>query len=103
MLLTQLWSFYANEEELQLFGDLNNKKVLDIGYGSGHSLRYMADNGVSELWGVDISESQKAAAEETLKVYIRAYIVHLWKLIAIYQRTILIMFTLFMLLGGQRT
>jgi SAM-dependent methyltransferase len=59
--------FTQTEEELLLFGDLQNKKVLDIGYGSGHSLRYMAANGVSELWGVDISESQKAAAEETLK------------------------------------
>ena len=59
--------FTQTEEELQLFGDLNNKKVLDIGYGSGHSLSYMADKGVNELWGVDISESQKAAAEETLK------------------------------------
>jgi ubiquinone/menaquinone biosynthesis C-methylase UbiE len=59
--------FTQTEEELQLFGDLNSKKVLDIGYGSGHSLRYMAANGVSELWGVDISESQKAVAEKTLK------------------------------------
>ncbi len=62
---------------------------------------YMADHGVSELWGVDISESQKAAAEETLKVYIRAYIVRLWKWTAIYQSTILIMFTPFMLSAGQ--
>jgi SAM-dependent methyltransferase len=59
--------FTQTEEDLKLFGNLNDKKVLDIGYGSGHSLRYMAANGVSELWGVDISESQKAAAEETLK------------------------------------
>ncbi|GGH81234.1 SAM-dependent methyltransferase [Pullulanibacillus pueri] len=59
--------FTQTEEELGLFGDLKNKKVLEIGYGSGHSLRYMADQGVSELWGVDLSESQKKAAEMTLK------------------------------------
>jgi ubiquinone/menaquinone biosynthesis C-methylase UbiE len=59
--------FAQTEEELQLFDEMRNKKVLDIGYGSGHSLRYMADKGVSELWGVDLSETQKQAAEETLK------------------------------------
>ncbi|XBD01063.1 class I SAM-dependent methyltransferase [Pseudalkalibacillus hwajinpoensis] len=55
------------EEELQLFGEVKNKKVLEIGYGSGHSLRYMAEAGASELWGVDLSVEQKLAAEETLK------------------------------------
>ncbi|MGM9985773.1 MAG: class I SAM-dependent methyltransferase [Bacillaceae bacterium] len=59
--------FAQTEDELHLFGELTNKKVLDIGYGSGHSLRYMASKGASELWGVDLSGSQKAAAEETLK------------------------------------
>lgn len=47
-----------NEEELNIFGDISNKKVLDIGCGSGHSLAYMAKNGALELWGIDISSTQ---------------------------------------------
>lgn len=59
--------FAQTEDELKLFGDLNNKKVLDIGMGSGHSLKYMADKGASEIWGIDLSEAQKKAAEATLQ------------------------------------
>lgn len=59
--------FAQTEEDLGLFGEIRNKKVLDIGCGSGHSLRYMADMGASELWGVDLSEAQIETAKETLK------------------------------------
>ena len=59
--------FAQTEEELGLFEELKDKKVLDIGCGSGHSLRYMAEMGASELWGVDLSEAQIANAKETLK------------------------------------
>ncbi|WEG14540.1 class I SAM-dependent methyltransferase [Pullulanibacillus sp. KACC 23026] len=59
--------FTQTEEELGLFGDLTNKKVLDIGCGSGHSLRYMAEKGAGELWGLDLSDTQIEAARETLK------------------------------------
>lgn len=47
-----------NEDELLLFPDLNDKKVLDIGCGSGHSLKWCGDHGASELWGLDISDRQ---------------------------------------------
>lgn len=59
--------FAQTEEELGLFDDIKNKNVLDIGCGSGHSLRYMAEKGASELWGIDLSESQINTAKETLK------------------------------------
>ncbi|MEK3980334.1 methyltransferase domain-containing protein [Psychrobacillus sp. FSL K6-2836] len=59
--------FAQTEEELSLLKDIANKKVLDIGCGSGHSLLYMANRGASELWGVDLSEKQIKTAEETLK------------------------------------
>lgn len=49
--------FSQTEEELRLFEEIENKKVLDIGCGSGHSLLYMADKGASELWGIDLSET----------------------------------------------
>lgn len=59
--------FAQTEEELGLFDDIKNKNVLDIGCGSGHSLKYMAEKGASELWGIDLSESQINTAKETLK------------------------------------
>ena len=46
------------EAELNLFGDVTGKKVLDIGCGSGHSLKYLGDKGASELWGLVISNKQ---------------------------------------------
>ncbi|WP_026695371.1 class I SAM-dependent methyltransferase [Peribacillus kribbensis] len=59
--------FAQTEKELRLFNELTNKKVLDIGCGSGHSLLYMSEKGAKELWGVDLSENQIKTANETLK------------------------------------
>ncbi|KMJ60069.1 ubiquinone biosynthesis methyltransferase UbiE [Bacillus sp. LL01] len=60
--------FSQTEDELKLLDDLKNKKVLDIGFGSGHSLKYMAEvKQAGELWGVDLSTQQKLTAEKTLK------------------------------------
>ena len=54
------------EEELKLFPSLIGTKVLDIGCGSGHSLKWCGDNGASELWGIDISTRQIENAESYL-------------------------------------
>lgn len=54
------------EDELKLFPDLRGKKVLDIGCGSGHSLKWCGDNGVSELWGLDMSTKQIENARQFL-------------------------------------
>ncbi|MBD8032540.1 class I SAM-dependent methyltransferase [Solibacillus merdavium] len=54
------------EEELHLIGSVAGKKVLEIGFGSGHSLLYMNNNGAKELWGVDFSSEQKELAQTTL-------------------------------------
>ncbi|SDL92866.1 methyltransferase domain-containing protein [Sediminibacillus halophilus] len=59
--------YAQTEDELKLFGEIKDKKVLEIGFGSGHSLRYMAEKGAAELWGVDFSEEQKEIAEITLQ------------------------------------
>ena len=59
--------YTQTEDELRLFEDMTNKKVLDIGCGSGHSLLYMAKKDASELWGVDLSENQIKVAKEILK------------------------------------
>jgi len=54
------------EDELNLIGDTSEKVVLEIGCGSGHSMLYLAERGVQELWGMDISESQVNTATELL-------------------------------------
>ncbi|MGD7043091.1 class I SAM-dependent methyltransferase [Jeotgalibacillus proteolyticus] len=59
--------FAQTEDELRLFDGIENKKVLDIGCGSGHSLKYMTNQGASELWGIDLSETQIKTAKETLE------------------------------------
>ena len=49
----------ATENELNLIQDLDGKKVLELGCGSGHTLSYLRENkNASELWGIDFSEEQ---------------------------------------------
>ena len=41
--------------------------MLEICCGSGHSLKYNADRGAGELWGVDLSQNQLDNAAKLLK------------------------------------
>ena len=61
--------FAPDESSLNLLGDVTGLKVLDIGCGSGHSLKYMASCGVSELWGLDLSDTQISTAQTLLEPY----------------------------------
>lgn len=54
------------EDDLKLFPNLCNKNVLDIGCGSGHSLKWCGDMGASELWGLDMSTKQIENARKFL-------------------------------------
>jgi len=56
-----------SETDLHLLGDVTGAKVLEIGCGSGHSLLYLAQQGASELWGLDLSHSQIEFASSLLK------------------------------------
>jgi SAM-dependent methyltransferase len=51
------------EDELHLLGEVQGKRILEIGCGSGHSLTYAAARGAGELWGLDISTTQIEAAK----------------------------------------
>lgn len=54
------------ENELNLFGDVAGKKLLDIGCGNGESLKYHGNNKAAELWGIDISKNQIEKAAKCL-------------------------------------
>lgn len=56
------------EDELKLFPVLKGRKVLDIGCGSGHSLKWCGDKGALELWGLDISTKQIDNARKFLEI-----------------------------------
>ena len=57
------------EDELRLLGTTADLRALELGCGSGHSLRYLAERGARELWGLDLSRVQIAFAEETLRAF----------------------------------
>ena len=57
------------EDELKLLDGARELRALELGCGSGHSLRYLAERGALELWGLDLSPVQIAFAEETLRPF----------------------------------
>jgi len=57
------------EETLQLLDPLHGTRVFELGCGSGHSLRYLAERGAAELWGLDLSTTQLAFATDLLQAY----------------------------------
>ncbi|WP_250861424.1 methyltransferase domain-containing protein [Oceanirhabdus seepicola] len=61
-----LYGAFISEEKCQLFGDISDKKVLEIGCGTGRSLQYIGEKKASELWGIDISNEQIVKAKEHL-------------------------------------
>jgi SAM-dependent methyltransferase len=57
------------EDTLGLLDRKTDLCALELGCGSGHSLRYLAERGAKELWGLDLSPVQVAFAEETLRPF----------------------------------
>jgi SAM-dependent methyltransferase len=57
------------EESLRLLDPTPELRALELGCGSGHSLRYLAERGARELWGIDLSPVQIRFAEETLRPF----------------------------------
>lgn len=45
------------EESLRLLPDLRGKSALCVGCGSRHSLLYLAQQGATDLWGIDSGTS----------------------------------------------
>lgn len=65
-----------NEEEMNILDNLKESKVLDIGCGSGESLKYIYKNGASEIWGIDISEEQIIKAQKRFPEFKNNFIVN---------------------------
>jgi len=57
---------FPTEDDLNLFGDVSGKKLLEICCGSGQSLKYHAERNAAELWGVDMSHIQLEKAKVLL-------------------------------------
>ncbi len=64
-----MYGAYVSEEKCQLFGDVSGKRLLEIGCGTGHSLKYHGDRNASELWGIDISKNQIEKTKEYLALH----------------------------------
>jgi SAM-dependent methyltransferase len=45
------------EDDLRLLDAEPDLRALELGCGSGHSLRYLAQRGARELWGIDLSRT----------------------------------------------
>lgn len=57
----------VTEPELQLIGNLKDKSVLELGFGSGHTLHYLwKEKQASDLWGLDLSQEQIQYARDFL-------------------------------------
>ncbi|UVI30139.1 class I SAM-dependent methyltransferase [Paenibacillus spongiae] len=59
-------SYAPSEEQLNLLGEVQNRVILEIGCGSGHTLEYLANRGARELWGVDLSGKQIETARDVV-------------------------------------
>ena len=57
------------EESLCLLGRLSGIRALEVGCGSGHSLRYVAERGAAEMWGLDLSSVQLVFAADVLHAF----------------------------------
>ena len=57
------------EHTLGLLDAKLDLRALELGCGSGHSLRYLAERGAQELWGIDLSPVQIGFAAETLRPF----------------------------------
>lgn len=58
---------FETEDQLRLLDEIQDKTILDIGCGSGHSLKYCGDKGAKALWGIDISNKQLGLASDYLQ------------------------------------
>ncbi len=64
-----MYGAFVSEEKCHLFGDVSGKRLLEIGCGTGHSLKYHGERKALELWGLDLSEKQIEKTREFLSLH----------------------------------
>lgn len=64
------WGPFCELRDKNLIGEIKGKTFLEIGYGSGHSAKYLLNNGAKKVYGIDISEEQKRLASKLNRKYI---------------------------------
>jgi SAM-dependent methyltransferase len=63
------WGPFGELRHENLLGEIKGKTFLEVGFGSGHSIQYLMQNGAEKVYGVDISEAQLRLATELNKLY----------------------------------
>lgn len=58
--------FMEGENKLNLLKNVRNKKILELGCGSGNSLKYLYEKGAEEIWEIDISNEQIKKAKQNV-------------------------------------
>lgn len=91
--LPEYGPFMRNEEYFNIFKDVKNKKVLELGCAKGESLKYLQTKGASEVWGIDISEEQIKYAK--IMCQLENFLFQQWKITLVFQRIILIIVYLY--------
>ncbi len=63
------WGPYEVGSNLNLLEEIRDKHFLEIACGSGHSIKFLLDQGASEVIGIDFSQKQLELAKEVLSGY----------------------------------
>lgn len=67
------WGPYeAGRDDASLVGEIEGKVFLEICCGSGHSVKYLLDNGAKRVYALDFSEEQIRLAKEVNAAYLES-------------------------------
>ncbi len=61
------WGPFGEFRKIDLLGEIKGKTIMEIGFGSGHSIHYLIEKGAKKIYGLDISEKQKELASDLNK------------------------------------
>lgn len=73
-----VWGPFDICKNRNFFGKIKNRTFLEIGFGSGHSVKYLVEKGAKKVYGIDISDKQYKFAADLNESYICKGIVELF-------------------------
>ncbi len=62
-----IWGPFDIGKDMDIIGPIKDKVFLDVGFGSGHSIRYLLGKGAKKVYGLDFSKTQLDFASELNK------------------------------------